>query len=103
MSRCPALESIAFAWIVRLCLVGVLTAAAGQVEMWADEVTRQKDSNSHVTPVPAPHPEFSFERATALLRSSCAECHADGADEGGLALEHLWEAEDTLKSQYERW
>lgn len=112
-------------WLVRLCLVSALLAAGtGLAEVRADDVaddatespatataTTESDSDtdadtsSDVAAAPAltPVPEFSFEQATALLRSSCADCHADGADEGGLALERMWESEDSLKSQYERW
>lgn len=65
------------------------------------------DDNVASPPVDAqpvdPRPELSFEGATALLRTACADCHAAGAEEGGLALERVWEAEESLKSEFERW
>ena len=97
------------------------SAASGSADTAAAAVSAAKssdsnaeassDTNADIAPTTqpansqpvAPQPEFAFEQATSVLRAACADCHADGADEGGLALELLWDSEDSLKSQYERW
>ena len=69
-------------------------------EAWSDDSV----ASPPVEAQPAvPRPELSFEGATALLRTACGDCHAAGAEEGGLALERVWEAEESLKSEFERW
>jgi hypothetical protein len=47
--------------------------------------------------------ELSFDSAADLLGTACADCHGNGADEGGFAIESLVDSVGTLKSEFERW
>ncbi len=105
MLSCPRSLSIPIAWMGAVCLCCCLSGLG-----WTDEASDNPPAESpaaetttvNTTPV-TPIPEFSFDQAIALLKTSCSDCHSDGADEGGLELERIWGAEDSLKFEYERW
>jgi hypothetical protein len=46
---------------------------------------------------------FDFQQAAVLLTDSCADCHADGAEEGEFALESLLDDSASLADRFERW
>ena len=46
---------------------------------------------------------LNFEVAKSQLSTYCGDCHADGADEGGFALESLVSNEQTLATDFVRW
>ncbi|MEO8270215.1 MAG: DUF1588 domain-containing protein [Aureliella sp.] len=96
ISRRPVLIAFSLAWMSLFCLNG---------NVWADEAV---ESSSVVLRSPdpqtiSPQPEFSFEQATTLLRVRCGDCHADGAEEGEFALDRVFESENSLKTEYQRW
>ena len=47
-------------------------------------------------------PDISFSDVTASLNDYCRDCHGDGAEEGGFALEEV-EEERSLADGFERW
>lgn len=73
----------------------LITAIVPSLHLFADS----PESSIPVSPTES----FGFEQAQAALQSSCADCHGDGADEGGFALEAILADTASLKSEFERW
>jgi mono/diheme cytochrome c family protein len=46
---------------------------------------------------------FDFDAARKLMIESCGDCHAEGAQEGGFAIEPLTAEPESLVEEFERW
>lgn len=102
-----------FCRLLGLLIVGLplLSALASRCELGsaarADEPALADAAGGNTGPSggdpPPPEPlPLEMPAVQALLTAHCADCHGDGADEGGFAIENLAEL-STLVSDFDTW
>ena len=93
--------------IASLVVVAVMLAI-GPACLWAqDESVLSNDVATEDAPAPAakaaapltPAQQATFESAVApMLQAYCGDCHAEGANEGGIVLDEIFDSQSTGRS-----
>ena len=86
-------------WTIFLYLLFASDAMCWQPKLFAAPVVSWTN-NSAVGSADEP---LDYAKVVAILRAACAECHSNGADEGGFSLDPLLADRKSLQFKFREW